>query len=58
MEQGKLEEEQAQFDFHRIITERVSKEVRVISTTCTEQINLLRYSLRLNSTRMRRGAWQ
>ena len=56
--QGKLDPETNQFEFHRLITERVSKEVCVIRASSTDEVNLFRYVFRLNSTRMRRGAWQ
>lgn len=58
MEQQKLEAEQNNFDFHRLITERVSREVCAIRVSSTEEVDLFRYLLRVNSTRMRRGAWQ
>jgi len=54
----KLETQQNQADFHRIITEGVSREVCAIRTSSTEELNLFRYALRVNSTRMRRSAWQ
>ena len=54
---GKLNAEESQFEFHRLITERVSREVCTIRASCTEEVDLFRYSLRLNSTRMRRGVW-
>ena len=56
--QGKLDPEQCQSDLHRIITEGVSREVCTIHTSSAEEVQLLRFSLRLNSTKMRRGAWQ
>jgi hypothetical protein len=56
--QGKLDPEQCQSDVHRIITQGVSREVCSIRTSSAEEVQLLRYSLRLNSTKMRRGAWQ
>ena len=54
---GKLNAEENQFEFHRLITERVSREVCAIRASCPEEVDLFRYSLRLNSTRMRRGVW-
>ena len=58
IEQGKLGFEQNQDDFHRIVTERVSREVCTIRLSSTGELNVLRYALRVNSTRMRRSAWQ
>ena len=55
---GKLDPEQYNFDYHRIFTERVSMQVCSIFSTSTAEEDLLRYLLRVNSTRMRRGAWQ
>ena len=55
---GKLNTEENQYEFHRIITQGVSREVCTIRTSSTEEMDLFRYSLRLNATRMRRGAWQ
>ena len=56
--QGKVDREQFQSDYHRLVTERVSKEVCVITASTEEEVNLLRSMLRVNSTRMRRSAWQ
>jgi hypothetical protein len=56
--QGKLDPEVNQSDFHRLITEGVSREVCAIRTSSTEELDLFRYALRVNSTRMRRSAWQ
>ena len=56
--QGKVDREQFQSDYHRLVTERVSKEVCVIRVSTDEEVNLLRYVLRVNSSRMRRSAWQ
>jgi len=53
---GKLDPEQCQSDLHRIITEGVSREVCTIRTSSAEELLLLRFSLRLNSTKMR-GVW-
>ena len=55
---GKLDPEVHDSDFHRIITERVSREVCTIRLSSTEELNVFRYALRVNSTRMRRSAWQ
>jgi hypothetical protein len=55
--QGKVDREHFQSDYHRLVTERVSKEVCTIRAS-TEEVNLLRYVLRVNSTRMRRSDWQ
>ena len=55
---GKLDPEQCQSDLHRIITEGVSREVCTIRTSSAEEVQLSRFSLRLNSTKMQRGAWQ
>ena len=57
MIKGKLEEESFGSEFHRIITEGVSRPVGVFELP-DEEVELLRYVLRLNSTRMRRSAWQ
>ena len=54
----KLNAEENQHEFHRIITQGVSREVCAIRTSSAKEMNLFRYSLRLNMTRMRRGAWQ
>ena len=56
--QGRLKAEQNQLDFHRIVTKGVSREVCTIRLSSTEELNLSRYALRVNSTRMRRSAWQ
>ena len=56
--EGKLDPELCNFDFHRIFTERVSKRVCTIYAGSTEEISLLRYVFRLNSTKIRRGVWQ
>ena len=58
MAQGKLDQETLQSDFHRLITQGVCKEIFAIRTSSAEELDLFRYSLRINSTRMRRGAWQ
>ena len=55
--QGKIDRDAFQAEYHRLLTERVSKEVCVIRAS-TEEVNLLRYVLRINSTTMRRSAWQ
>ena len=56
--EGKVDREAFQAEFHRIVTEGVSKEVCVIRASTSEEVNLLRYVLRVNSTKMRRSAWQ
>ena len=56
--QGKLDPEVNQSDFHRLVTEGVSREVCAIQTFSTKELDLFRYALRVNSTRMRRSAWQ
>ena len=55
---GKLDREIHEEDFHRLITERVSREVCSIRLSSTKELNVLRYALRVNSTRMRPSAWQ
>lgn len=55
---GKLDEEQSRADFHRIITEGVSRNICKITLPSTVENNLLRYSLRLNSTKIRPTGWQ
>ena len=54
---GLLGAEENNFEFHRLITERVSREVCTIRAS-TEELELFNYVLRVNSTKMRRGAWQ
>ena len=57
--QDQLNAEQSESDFQRLlILDEVSREVCDITTKATEELNLLRYLLRVNSTRMRRSAWQ
>ena len=56
--QGKVDREAFQADFHRLVTEGVSKEVCIIRASSNEEINLFRYVLRVNSTKMRRSVWQ
>ena len=53
-----MDREEFQSDYYRLVTERVSKEVCVIRASTNGEVNLLRYYLRVNSTRMRRSAWQ
>ena len=55
---GKLNREAHEEDFHRLITERVLREVCTIRLSSAEELNVLRYALRVNSTRMRRSVWQ
>jgi len=52
-----LETQENQFEFHRIITERVSREVCIIRVS-SDELDLFSNVLRVNSTKMRRGAWQ
>lgn len=56
--QGKLESEKMLSDYHRLFTERVSREVCTIHASSAQVIGLLRFLLRVNSTKMRRSAWQ
>jgi len=56
--QGKVDREAFQSDYHRLVTEGVSKEVCIIRASTMEELSLLRYILRVNSTKMRRSAWQ
>ena len=56
--QGKLEPERMQSDFHRIFTEGVSREHCIIHASSAKVTDLLRFLLRVNSTKMRRSAWQ
>ena len=56
--QGKIDREAFQSEYHRLVTERVSKEVCIIQASTLEELSLLRYVLRVNSTKMRRSAWQ
>ena len=58
IEQGKVDREAFLSDFHRLVTERVSKEVCIIRASTNEELNLLRYVFRVNSTKMRRSVWQ
>ena len=58
IQQGKLSAKQSKADFQRVIVEGVSREVCTIRTSSSEEIIMLRYLLRLNSTKMRRSAWQ
>ena len=56
--EGKVDREAFQSDFHRLVTEGVSKEVCIIKASTNEELNLFRYVLRVNSTKMKRSAWQ
>ena len=47
-----------QSDLHRINVPDISREICSIRSSSTEELDLFRFSLRLNSTKMRRGAWQ
>ena len=58
LQQEKVEREAFQSDFHKIITEGVSKEICVIRASTIEELIFLRYNFRVNSTKMRRSAWQ
>ena len=58
MANGALDLQQYQADFHRIFTEGVSRQVCTINASSTEELELLRYSFRVNSTKMRRSVWQ
>ena len=58
MAKGTLDAEQYQLDNHRLFTEGVSRPVCTIRTSSVQEINLFRYVLRVNSTRMRRSVWQ
>ena len=49
---GKSDRETHEEDFHRLITEKVSRDVCTIRLSSAEElINVLRYALRVNSTR-------
>ena len=56
--EGNFDQETYEANYHRIITEGVSREVCFIRTSSAEEVDLLRYVLRWNATRMRRTAWQ
>ena len=47
-----------QSDLHHINVLGISREIYLIRSSSTEELDLFRFSLRLNSTKMRRGAWQ
>ena len=53
-----MNREAFQSDYHRLVTEGVSKEICSIRASTMEELSLLRYVLRVNSTKMRRSAWQ
>ena len=55
---GKYDSEILQSDYCRIFTQGVAREFRSIFTSSREESNLFRYLLRVNSTKMRRSAWQ
>ncbi len=56
---GKLEESRAKEDFQRIVGHRVAASVKPIKLNATEEASqLLRFVLRLNSTRMIPTSWQ
>ena len=50
--------ERGESDFQQLVVQGVSREVCPISTSTDEELDLFRYLLRVNSTRMRRSAWQ
>ena len=56
--EGNFDAQRHQENYHRVFTEGVSREVCTIRTSSVEEVGYLRYVLRWNSTRMRRGAWQ
>ena len=58
IEQEKVDREAFQSHYHQIITEGVSKEVWDIRASTIEELIILRYKIRVNSTKMRRSAWQ
>ena len=58
MAKGALEPEQYLSDYHRIFTEGVCRPVCNISASSAQEVDLFRYALRVNSTRMRRSVWQ
>jgi hypothetical protein len=56
--EGNFDPQSHQANYHRVFTEGVSRQVCIIRTSSVEEVGYLRYVLRWNSTRMRRGAWQ
>jgi hypothetical protein len=58
MAKGALDPAQYQTDFHRVFTEGVSRQISIIHTSSTQEVELLRYAFRVNSTKMRRSVWQ
>ena len=57
IEDGELVAEDFESDFHRVITERVSREVCNIHSRFVDG-DSFQYVLRVNSTKMRRNTWQ
>jgi hypothetical protein len=55
---GASDSAQYQADFHRIFTEGVSRQICTIRASLTQEVELLRYAFRVNSTKMRRSVWQ
>ena len=55
---GALDSAQYQSDFHRVFTEGVSRQVCAIRASSFQEVELLRYAFRVNSTKMRRSVWQ
>ena len=58
MTKGALDPAQYQVDFHRICTQGVSRPVCTIRASSFQEVELLRYAFRVNSTKMRRSVWQ
>ena len=58
MAKGALDSSQYQADFHRVFTEGVSRQVCAIRASSTQEVEMLRYAFRVNSTKMRRSVWQ
>jgi len=58
MAKGALDPAQYQADFHRVFTEGVSRQVRTIRASSFQEVELLRFVFRVNSTKMRRSVWQ
>ena len=58
MAKSELDPAQYHVDYHRIFTEGVSGQVCNIQASSAQELDLFRYVLRVNSTRMRRSVWQ
>ena len=58
MAKDALDPAQYQADFHRVFTEGVSRPVCTICASSFQEVELLRYVFRANSTKMRRSIWQ